>query len=427
MNRDEALKKAMAKRKERKQEEEERKNYSSNMETIEYSALHLNEYRSFRFLGNFIDYRDGDPCSAKEIYYSMITGDNDKKFRCIWPAKSENESWIMWKVLSRVMAYTFVDGERSYTNKSTHPNLFWRVNKNGRKDQPYERGWYPRRFVVANVIARDKMSWHKDNKHSVLLSRKVSEYGEGKSFYDPGIPITVYNLIFDDIVSYAGDWQDYDVVIKRLKDKPFYKVYHGVNDYEKFEAGVEDYNVDLAKKSLSEEELSWERYNIDNLFPVTSYQKIHNRLKLFIGQVDEVFHTNYVEELKDLAEEEKAKMKAEKEEKKEQVTSSGYDVEEPKDIEKEGVKETSPVAKRRERKKATEEVWKTLDVDVPYVSKLTDKEKETITGFDKEKGTLTYKEGSGEIYSCLNEEDNGCTMRTPDFFHMCPLCGEAFE
>jgi hypothetical protein len=35
---------------------------------------------------------------------------------------------------------------------------------------------------------------------------------------------------------------------------------------------------------LTEEERSWERYDFDKLFPVTSYSKIKNRLALFVKQ-----------------------------------------------------------------------------------------------------------------------------------------------
>ena len=63
----------------------------------------------------------------------------------------------------------------------------------------------------------------------------------------------------------------------------------------------------MAVRPLTEEELSWERTDLDKIYPTTSYQKIYNRLKLFIQQVDAAFKTNFTDELEKLVEDEKVR------------------------------------------------------------------------------------------------------------------------
>ena len=364
------------------------------------------------------------------LLYKVRTGvgDNDKKFRCIWPSREDNDSWILWKIFNKVMDSEWRDDERHYFNKKIHPNLFWRVHKNNNQGNTFERGWLPKLFIIMNCISRDDMTWHNTNKHTALLSRKVSEYGDGKVFYDPGVPALVYNSVFDDVVSYAGDYQKYDVVIKRMKEKPYYKIFHGVDDYNKFGSEMPNFDRDLAGTPLTEEELNWERYDIDKFFPITAYSKIQKRLKIFIAQVDEIFGTHYSEELDSLVEEEKKNRPVDTEE--DQQEDSAPTVHNTVEEEEEEVKET-PVTEAKEqpvkeREPKNREKKSSLDMEkLKFYSKLNEKEIDSIIGWDEKKGSLTYKEGSGDIYKCSNKDD-GCTMETPEFFHVCPLCGEEF-
>ena len=71
------------------------------------------------------------------------------------------------------------------------------------------------------------MDWHRDQKQLRLLSKKASAPDKNnKVWFDTGVPTTVYNLVVDDILSMDGntDWNDYDIVIKKLTDDPWYKV-----------------------------------------------------------------------------------------------------------------------------------------------------------------------------------------------------------
>jgi hypothetical protein len=452
MNRKELFDRAKAKRKEEKKKEEQG-GYTASYVDIQWSALSLSKYRTVRLLGNPYHMREGDRTSPKLISLANIVGDNDKKFRCIFPLKSENENWIMWRIINKVLSYTYDKESESkiYHKKESHPSVFNIVFKNGNADNTYDKGWRPSQVVIANVIDREMMDWHEKNKHTVLLSKKVSEMSNGGMYYTVGFPLMLYNQIFDNIVEWAGDWHYYDVAIRKFKDEPYYKVYHAEEDYKKFIEDLKDrdqtLDKELASRELTEEELSWERYDIDELFPVTSYQKLYNRLKLKIAQIDEALNTNYLEELKDLAEKEKAdrkqkeEAKKETEEEKEEVKETTpdpepeeekltekekevFEVEDHNIEEKEEKKEE--VKERPKRRAAVEEKKEeSLEDKFPLIKKLSEEQKSLITGFDEEKGTLTYSEDAKPLYKCVKSEE-GCKMQSPEAFDFCPGCGVEF-
>ena len=99
MTRDELFANAKAKREEEKEKDSQRQNF--DFEKITWGAMKNKRLKAIRILGNPSSVRDDDPTSAKEILYSYILGDDDKKFRCIWPFKDDDETWILWKILRR--------------------------------------------------------------------------------------------------------------------------------------------------------------------------------------------------------------------------------------------------------------------------------------------------------------------------------------
>ena len=101
-----------------KMKEAEKKNYS-DYEEVQFGALRMNALSSFRILGNPASNRMGDETSPKNVVMSMITGDDDKKFRCIWPDAPNGDvgkNWILGKIFNKVMAYKWDSeaNERSY-------------------------------------------------------------------------------------------------------------------------------------------------------------------------------------------------------------------------------------------------------------------------------------------------------------------------
>ena len=468
---------AKAVRQKEKEEQEQRKNNSGNYTKIRYGALRQNEYSSFRLLGNPASKRNGDATSPMHIHYSMILGDNDKQFRCVWPAHPTKDivgkNWFLARVYSKIMQYQWDDASQTqiFHNKKLHPAIWNRVGKNNKPDNRFETGWFPTASTVFNVIDRSQMDWHKENKHTVMLAKKVSESGNGNFFYEPGVPTrTVYKeAIWDEIVTADGDFQNYDIAILKLEEDPWYRVYNGVHDFDRKLSGksplFEGNYVEVASAPLTEEELSWERYDMDAIYSITTYSKIQRNLAIFIASVDEVFNTHYVEELANLVEVEKKERDATKatsapkaepivgnvmaadtfaedapatddfiaEEKVavEPATKADTSATEKAgsvfdDVEDGPTPDPAPVRTRKPAAEKAEEDgidWDVLGESLDGIATMSEENKANVESYDADKGTFVYK-GDQSLFSCPT---TSCSMKAPDSFDNCPACGVAFE
>lgn len=403
----------------------------------------LKGFKQVRLLGNPIDARNDDPFSAKVIYSSMILGDNGKKFRCIWPEKTEQPNWILWKVFNKITRFTYnrERRERVYHYQDSHPELFNRVNFNSKPENTFERGWSPKASILMNVIDRDMYDWHKENKSTVLLSRKSSLMDSGDIFYEPGYPPTIYNNIWDTICDWAGDFNQYDVVIEKIEKDPWYRVYHPIEHKRQLTGlGFIPYE-DTAERELTEEELSWNQINIDNIFRETSYIKIENRLGVFIQEVDKELGTNFYPELKEKAEEQRKEFeKIQRDAEKTAVSMKDNQVlqdDNNKSTSNETVEESNPIRERRKPKETSNSTFNLDSYKDIYlgIEKLTDKERSIIEGYDTEKDKFIFKEGTYEaLYLCPNStpieeelQEGDCNQDSPEWFHVCPKCGEEFN
>lgn len=275
----------------------------TNFPDIPYSALYTDKQQAFRFVGLPYTVRE-KPTDSKRIFVSMILGDDDKRFRCIGPDPQEHKDWIVYRVMNKVLSKHWDKniqrsdgkmGDYVYDYVKTHPDLYLRVAKNNNNGNPYESGWRFSPSVLFNVIDRENYEWHKTNKKYRVLSKRASESGD-KIYFDPGVPDTVFNNIMDDIVALDGNtnWEDYDIVIKKTKEQPWYKVYHGTDDQKRIEENVRSV---IVPTGLSDEEKSWELNNFDELYKVTSYMRIKSKLGLFFQKVDKALGTAYYDEL----------------------------------------------------------------------------------------------------------------------------------
>jgi hypothetical protein len=304
---------AMAARKQQKAEEALRQNGGGfgSYPDIPWAALYQDKQQVFRFAGLPYLVREKGT-DSKRIFVAMILGDDDKKFRCIGPDPDERKDWILYRVMNKVLDRKWDKdkpssrgkGDWVYTNASSHPELYNRCAKNNNLDNAYEKGWRFSPVVLVNVIDRANYDWHLENRKYRLLSKKASSY-QDKVFFDAGVPDMLYKLIEDDIVACDGNvcWEDYDIVIKKLSENPWYKVYHGVDDAKKLDADVKALVQD---RGLTPEEASWEMNDIDKLFSVTSYRRIKDKLGLFFQRADKAFNTRYYDELCGLVEKEEA-------------------------------------------------------------------------------------------------------------------------
>jgi len=458
MTREEIYQEAKAKR---KQEKEKPKGGFGGFEQPEWHAIETN-YSQVRFVGNYPMARHGDPTAAKIINVAMIVGDDGKKFRCIYPLREERKDWIMWRIFNKVADSTWDKNSKTRKYKHEGSPCLHQVLTNGLESN-YEAGWYPKSVVVTNVIARDRMQWHRENKKTLLLSKKVGySKTDGTPFYEIGFPAGSFKeLLIDGVVEYSGDWEMYDVLIKRMSEKPYYSVLHATDDKKKFvnELSTFSYYEQMALAPLTQEELSWERYDIDRMFPVTSYTKLHNHLGIWIRKIDAEFRTNFSAELEELAAEESAKWAAEEArnpssaasatESEDEEDGENYTAEATASSMEEAVSTTSeysaptsvspaavvtppPPASRAatpapasRRATSVGLDWTKLAQTHKGVGALTPEEKACITSVNPD-GSFVYNVPAGVNANCLCEDETTCRFITPDSFHVCPKCGILF-
>jgi hypothetical protein len=307
---------ALAQRKKQKAEEASRGNFSggSGYPEIPYAPLYTDKQQAFRFVGLPYLVRE-NPTDSKRVHIAMILGDDDKKFRCIGPDPQEQKDWLLYRIMNKVLTRHWDKnlpnsngqlGAYVYDYATLHPELYNRVAKNNNVENNLEKGWRFTPYILFNVIDRANYDWHRENKKFRVLSKKVSEW-QDKVFFEPGVPDTVFQSIMDDIVAGDGNtnWEDYDIVIQKLTDKPWYKVLHGVDHVKYLDPDVRPL---IVNKGLSDEERSWELNDFDRLFTVTRYGRIKSKIGLFIQKVDQVFKTKYYEELLSLVEKEEAEI-----------------------------------------------------------------------------------------------------------------------
>jgi hypothetical protein len=304
---------AMAARKQQKAEEISRQNGGGfgGFPDIPWAPLYQDKQQVFRFAGLPYLVREKGT-DSKRVFVAMILGDDDKKFRCIGPNPDVRKDWILYRVTNKVLDRKWNKdkpsprgkGDWEYLNAMTHPDLYNRCAKNNNLENAYDKGWRFSAVVLVNVIDRANYDWHLSNKKYRLLSKKANAYND-TMFFDVGVPYMLYKLIEDDIVACDGNvcWEDYDIVIKKLSENPWYKVYHGVDDVKKLDVDVKALVQD---RGLTPEEASWKMNDIDNLFPITSYKRIKDKLGLFFQRVDKAFNAHYYDELCSLVEKEEA-------------------------------------------------------------------------------------------------------------------------
>jgi len=450
MTREELYQEAKAKRKEEKNKP---KGGYGNFPRPEWFPLNTT-YSQVRFVGNYPTGRHGDPTAAKFVEVAMIVGDDGKKFRCIFPDQREHKDWIMWRILNKVGAYTYNRETKTRSYKNQGSPCLRQILTNGNETSSYESGWYPKRVLVVNVIAREEMEWHRANKKLMLLSKKMtpSKREGDEPFYELGIPASTYQTLIDEVVESSGDWEMYDVLMKRLTEKPYYKVLHATDDLKKFrdELSTFTYFENFASAPLTQEELSWERWNIDEMFPITTYTKLNNHLAIWIKKIDAEFGTNFATELAELAAEEAAEWA--KNEANNPSSSNTDDEEDSDDSAQEAsasameeavsgsptpysaltsvgsapvsrVSATTPVTRRSVAPAGVN--WVKIAETHPGVAALTEEEKACVASVNPD-GTFVYKVPQGVNPNVICEDETNCGFIAPDSFHVCPKCALIF-
>lgn len=430
-----------------KQLEEEKNNKGfapREFDEIPFVGLEDNKVKVFRLIGNPHHVRE-ENFDPKLVLSSKIIDDKGKQFNCHW---SNDRDWFLWEVMNKVLAYDWdkdfenpdgSKGRKVYKLAKTNPEMLKRVLHNskdafitpdGKKIE--DGGWYPKRSVYMNCISREDYDWHKENKSYKLLAKKVgeSENSEGEKSYFPefGVPVTCYDFILKTIVEEDGDWEDFDIAIRKEESDPWYSVYSAMDERKIAKQLSCAMNTDV----LTDEEKSWSKIDIDKITQVTSYRKIKNRLGAFIKKIDEALGTGFTQKLEKLVEQEKAEWDAKKQE-------QGDDEQDSKSETKEEVKKEEPKQRVRttETKKEQSESfandyekaksldWKKID---DFKTDMDEMGAEVSIDFGKDKANSKLhikidgeEISQSELYECCT-----CGLFGPDLVDYCPACGEVF-
>ncbi len=376
-------------------------------EEVKWTGLQTNDIKLVRALGGPPN-SAVDEFTAKTIRVAWILGDDKKKFRCILPEAADAPDHLLWNIIARVKGSEWVDGQRIVPVERDFPEIFNLVNKNGidKKERSYifDKGWTGRNVLLMNVLDREQMDWHKENKHSMLVSRNIGVGKDGTLFPEIGVPSYGFSGALGNLFKFYGSWEKYDIGITRtgLKEAP-YRVINASKYIEETGDKASLVNDD----PLTDEERAYEQYDLNKLFQLTTYTKIYNHLKGKIARIDAALDTNFLDELKFLVDKEKAE-RVEKQTEVKQAEINGTVVEESK---VEAPTRTRTVIKGNDFSKLGG--W----------DRLSQEEKDGIENVDftTTPVTITYTNKDVVLLACPD-----CAVPGPDTYNVCAACGLEF-
>lgn len=280
------------------------KGSTKEYEEIKHTGCDKNVPKVVRVVGGLFN-SEIDDYTAKTVTICWVVGDDGKKFRIIRPSYSEDPNYILNKIIAKVKATKYIDDPQKglktkvYPIQEKYPEIFNIIEKNGLnpKDSQYkfDKGWNGSEVLIMNVIDRENMEWHRQNKHTMLLAKSVREVN-GVEYAEEGISAYATIPTFKNLFKYYGSWEKYDIAITRTGEmNNAYIIDNATKNPEKVDMGKDKYiSFDT---SLTNEEEGWERYNIKKLFRYTTNTKIYNRLKGTIARIDTALNTHFLNEL----------------------------------------------------------------------------------------------------------------------------------
>ncbi len=422
-----------------------------------------------------------DPTDAKEIFVSDIAyldkvPDVDswpadpstarrRTMRCIWPARDDDRPSLLWRLHDKVMDSSWDrnansgQGSRIYHHAEGDTKvLFDEIAFCGKPGAKIKSPWFPKRTYLLNVIDRAQEEWHRENKSTLLLCSKRNAWTpKGKSEeivrWSIGLGTTAYNnQIYDEVVDTYGFWDEYDILLWKLSEQPYYKAKHFSVEPEKtakLGLTLTPAMIKRAGEPLTDEEMSYDLIDFDRSYPVTSYRQIRAKLGYVFMKCDELLHTHFYEELESLAESESDELIDEDPSEDDSTSASpaastGW---EPKAASPSKPEKPAPVAakeepaeERRSSRRADPDSeasssipWDKLE-DGSFNGKtylgvqfMTPEHRSMVLSV-KEDGSFEYvKEwplGSGKKLKTLKNTENG--FYSPENFTHCPLSGASF-
>lgn len=413
-----------------------------------------------------------NPWDPVEINFAEIKDDAGKKMQLKLPVDdpSSNNRHVIWEIINMVMNDKWYDeNKKPHVKAETeHPEIFNILAKGSYKpeDKNYKmaKGWKGQRVIIFNCIDHSDMNWHKENKHTKLLSKSIgiSRNPDGTVIEWPSVGVPSYGFVSEKLVpllkSY-GSWEGFDIGIQRKNIPGTANVeVKAVNLSILKQKDFLDEVKDLVKPELivigplTDEEKSWEKYDIQKMYSPTSYSKIYNRLKNQIKQIDGVYGTKYLEKIEKFAAEEAEARKAAKAAEAAKAPAQTAPVQPtPQPVAQTApvqetvpvapatpVQESAPVAPAAPTVDSREEVapaaglpngltadkvallkgWDALDPD----------EKNAILSIELDRDgnvNVTYDPNAGKLLGCPTSK-GGCGKPAPKSFRHCPFCGKQF-
>lgn len=410
-----------------------------------------------RFVGKHPDLHYGSSIpnssntDARVINMSRIIADNGKQMDLILPLYDRQSNHIMWRIIDRVNTVEWrkvadtrdpkkTNSVKVYPNADRFPDIYNIVNYSGlppdnkqRKFGLIGKGWKGREVLIANIIDREIMDWHRENKHTVLLAKKINKTskpdGSFIEFVERGVPSYGLNSLLNNLRKTYGDWEKYDIGFTRTgsKDSPN-TVFNATRTPEQVFEALQD--LISSDTSLTAEEATWELYDLSRLFKVTSYTKLWNRLHLTIERIDACFNTHYADELKKLSEEETNSFN---DTSPTPDSNEVYDDTAQEDMEESNdVPESKPIeppsSSRRVVRTGTIENVQSSPQDLPAWKILTPSEQKGIDSVEAPaQGSLTWKIKYNNTVSSNMASCPDCDTQSPENYGTCPGCGARFS
>lgn len=401
-----------------------------NYETIEWTGLEINKPKVIRVMGGPPD-SNLDPYTAKTVTISWLIGDDGKKFRVIRPSFNEDPTYILNRIISKVNTFKYVNNVKTFPVKDAHPEIFNIVEKNGLEATDprakYERGWKGSEVLIMNVIDRGKMDWHRENKHTMLLAKSVTPGQNGGDFVSEGISAYAVSQRLNLLFKSYGSWEKYDIAITRTgkMDTPYYLV-NATRVPEEVEASVR--GLISSEPSLTEEEKSWERYDLSKLFRITTATKIYNKIKGTIKKIDAALGTDFLSELQSKVEEEKKlfeELYGDENNAAPVVSAAATTGQKPVEtlVEESNTPTAAPTVAPRVRTAvaAAKEPWQEL----PYGETLSEDLKKKVSSVSKDSSgkvaDVTWLVDVADLAACPT-----CGVAAPLEATKCPVCGMDF-
>lgn len=404
---------------------------------IEYLPLRRDHLEIFRVISDYWETAE-DGTDGYRIKQSLIRGDKNKYFNVVW---SFERDWPLNQLYYFMTKGPYDSATNTKSFDFAGCPILKKILTND-QDNKFATGWKPQELVLLNVIDRQDMEWHRENKKTKVLTKDASRTDDGNFYTAYGISSKgLYTKLSDSADENTVTICDTDMAIRRLSKKQgdaWYKVLLPEFDGHKIERYEEEDGVDYMKFATSDpttdEELSWERVNFadDPRYQVTSMVKIYNNLKKTIKEIDEKYKdeikkevgTTFKELFEDQVEEDKKKFEAMKKEQEKKTTSVPGMEKKEEEAEEEPAEEPKP--ERKSRKRAVKEESSVEEFSVPEeyeeaYNALSDEEKSLIVGFNKERLEYTFPEDT-ETYSCPE-----CKKFSPGDFGKCPYCGVEFD